>query len=208
MAEARRGVHEAPSVRAEDFHHALGRAYVDAATASTSRAVLDEPRRAVLSAWVETLIPGNAHWPSAAETDAVGYIDATAFAAPALRSIVLLGIDRLEALVRERHGAEMSFPALAAEQRRDLLAQLETLNPNRAFELVLELTFEAYYRDERVLAALERRTGFSAREAMHGREMEPFDAAALQRVRALPPRYRRLADAATGETPRRPAPRR
>jgi hypothetical protein len=203
MAEARRGVHEAPSVLAEDFHHALGRAYVDAATASTSRTVLDESRRAVLAAWVETLIPGNEHWPSASETNALGYIDATIFAAPELRCIVLLGIDRLEALGRESHGEEKSFADLSSDQRRELLTRLEALNPERAFELVLELTFEAYYRDEQVLAVLERRTGFSAQEAMHGREMEPFDAAVLDRVRALPPRYRRLDDEPAGKARRR-----
>lgn len=189
MAE-RRGVHEAAAAQVTDFHAELGQAYIDEARAKQSRAILDPERERTLSAWVDTLIPADDHWPSAAETDALGYIDATALAVPRLRATLLRGIDRLEALSAERPGSSVRFADLESQDRHALLARLEELNPGGVFELVLELTFEAYYRDERVIAALERRTGFSTERAMHGWEMEPFDETALERVRALPPRYR------------------
>lgn len=188
--EVRRGVHEAAAAHTADFHAQLGRAYVSPSLAKRSQAVLDTERRRTLSAWIDSLIPENEHWPSAAETDAVGYVDATVFMAPKLRPILLHGIDRLEALTAERHGPDTRFADLAPGGRRELLARLEKLNPDGVFELVLELTFEAYYRDERVLGVLERRTGFSMHQAMLGWEMEPFDTSLLDRVRSLPPRYR------------------
>ncbi|TMJ94059.1 MAG: gluconate 2-dehydrogenase subunit 3 family protein [Actinobacteria bacterium] len=178
MAEGRRGVHEAAAASASDFHAELGQAYVSPHAARESQRVLDPERRRALSAWADTLIPANEHWPSAADVDAVGYIDRTVFLAPALRPIVLRGIDRLEARVVER---------------REVLSRLEQLNPDGVFELVLELVFEAYYRDERVVTILEERTGFSMQRAMRGWEMQPFDESLLDRVRALPPRYRALA---------------
>jgi len=193
MAEGRRGVHEAAAASASDFHAELGQAYVSPHAARESQRVLDPERRRALSAWADTLIPANEHWPSAADVDAVGYIDRTVFLAPALRPIVLRGIERLEALAAERYVSGVRFADLRVVERREVLSRLEQLNPDGVFEIVLELVFEAYYRDERVVTILEERTGFSMQRAMRGWEMQPFDESLLDRVRALPPRYRALA---------------
>lgn len=184
---ARHHVHEAASV-AQDFHHELGPAYVDPARARRSRAVLDDPRRRTLEAWVETLVPADEHWPSAAETDAVGYIDATVFTVTSLRPILIHGVDQLEALSHERF--DSAYADLSGDKRHDVLKEFEALNPDRVFELVLELTLEAYYRDERVFSVLAQRTGFSIQRSMKGWPMESFDPSLLSRVRRLPPRCR------------------
>jgi hypothetical protein len=181
-------VHEAASVT-QDFHDELGPTYVDPAQARVSRAVLDDPRRCTLEAWVETLVPADEHWPSAAETDAVGYIDATVLAATSLRPILIRGLDQLEAFSHARFST--GFADLSGDNRHDVLQEFEALNPDRVFELVLELTLEAYYRDEHVLSVLERRTGFSIERSMQGWPMESFDLSLLSRVRRLPPRCRK-----------------
>jgi hypothetical protein len=68
-----------------------------------------------------------------------------------------------------------------------------TLSPDLAgaFAAVLEMTLEAYYRDPAVEAVVRERTGFDSRRTMTGTPPPPFDAARLERVRSLPPRYRR-----------------
>lgn len=186
--EMRRGVHEAAIATIAPFRAALGQAYVSYAEARAAPFVLDGDRARTLTAWIDGLVPGDENWPRGSETDAAGYIDATIAKAPALRPLVLRAIDLLSARAASRFGA--AFDELAFANRHQLLAELEAEGAGGAFELVLELTFEAYYRDERVLGALERRTGFSMKRATQGWEMEPFDERLLDRVRALPRRCR------------------
>ncbi len=188
MAERRRGVHESAIAQPPDFRRELGPVYIPPDEARRPLRIIDPKRAATLRAWIDTLVPGDEHWPGAAETDGLGYIDAVAQAAPALRPIILHGIDTLGALATDEHGT--SFALCTEGQRRALLVKLELLNPDGAFELVFELALEAYYRDDCVLGVLEKRTGFSMQRATEGWEMEPFDESALDRVRAMPPRYR------------------
>ena len=189
MPGIRRGVHEAASASLTDFHVALGQTYVSPEAAREHPRVFDADRAQTLHAWVETLIPADQNWPSAAETDAVGYIEATAFAAAPLRPLLIGSIDAVVAATIERFGDAARFAALSLADRQQILATLEEKSP-AGFQLVLELTFEAYYRDERVIEITEHRTGFSMRRAMVGWELEPFDESQLDRVRRLPPRFR------------------
>ena len=53
------------------------------------------------------------------------------------------------------------------------------------------LTYEAYYGHPRVLAALEKETGWSSTSPTRGSAMKPFDASRLERVRNLPARWRK-----------------
>ena len=121
-------------------------------------------------------------------TDAVGYIDATAARVPPIRPALLRAVDALEATALGTF--DTAFAELEHDQRYELLTGLEADNPRGVFDLVLELTYEAYYRDQHVLDILERRTGFSMRRTMEGWDMEPFDERLLERARALPPRVR------------------
>jgi hypothetical protein len=184
----RRSVHEAATAPASDLRALLGQAYVSPEAARAPCSVLDRDRAGTLSAWLDELIPATEEWPSASSTDAVGYIDATAARVPPIRPVLLRAIDALEATARARF--ESAFAELEHDQRYELVAGLEADNPHGVFDLVLELTYEAYYRDQYVIDVLERRTGFSMRRTMEGWDMEPFDEGLLQRVRALPPRVR------------------
>ena len=56
--------------------------------------------------------------------------------------------------------------------------------------MVLELTYEAYYRSRIVQAAVRNNTGFDIRNSVQGRSMTPFDTSSLNRVSLLPDRYR------------------
>jgi len=142
--------------------------------------VLDADERALLTAWVDRLVPGDGTWPPASATPAVGYIDALADRAP--------------------HVVPPLRAALAWLAERDLrgtgdqvalLRELETHPEHGAtFRSVLEMTLEAYYRDPAVEEVVRERTGFDARRPMVGTPMAPFDPARVDRVRGLPPRYR------------------
>ena len=58
--------------------------------------------------------------------------------------------------------------------------------------MIRELTYEAYYAHPRVLDVLEAETGWRYEEAFSGGEMGPFDEGLLERMRSVPPRYRRV----------------
>lgn len=144
--------------------------------------VLDACAIALLTAWVDRLVPGDEHWPSASATDAVAYIDAMLRSAPAIAPGVLVALGRLR---------DAGFAALDAEARTALLREIES-SPELGdvFRSVLEMTLEAYYRDPAVEAVVEARTGFRSRRTMVGTPLAPFDPSRLDRVRALSPRYR------------------
>jgi hypothetical protein len=145
--------------------------------------VLDERARGILKAWVDRLMPGDEHWPPASATPAVGYIDAMiARGRPAAREAVLAAIAWL---------AETGFEARDAPGRTEVLRTMEA-SPEwgGVFASVLEMTLEAYYRDPAVEAVVRDRTGFDARRPTTGTPMAPFDPSRLDRVRALPPRFR------------------
>jgi hypothetical protein len=142
--------------------------------------VLDAQAIAVLTAWVDALVPGDAHWPSASATPAVGYIDAMLARDPAL-------LPGVRAAVAGLH--EAGFTGLDAAGRTAALRELEASVP-AVFSAVLEMTVEAYYRDPAVEAVVEQRTGFRSRRTMTGTPLPPFDTSRLERVRALPPRWR------------------
>ena len=144
--------------------------------------VLDPRELAVLAAWVDRLVPGDAHWPPAGATPAVAYIDAMLARAPAARPPIRAALARL---------ADRDLTALGDEDRDAELRALEASSEHGpAFRAVLEMTLEAYYRDPAVEQVVEARTGFDSRRPMIGTPMAPFDEARVDRVRALPPRYR------------------
>ncbi len=145
--------------------------------------VLDAHELAVLGAWVDRLVPGDAHWPPASATPAVAYIDAMLDRAPAARPPIRAALARL---------ADRDLTALGDDDRDAALHELEaSAEHGPAFRAVLEMTLEAYYRDPAVERVVADRTGFHSGRPMVGTPMAPFDEARVDRVRALPPRYRR-----------------
>lgn len=165
----------------------MGRTYVGL-DETTEITILDGARATTLSAWVGRIIPGNEHWPAADELDTVGYIDAILKRAPELRPVILAGIDSAETVARRDHGD--SFCRIPAAARTAVLVELERTEAREAFSVILELTYEAYYRAERVLAVTRERTGFDISRTVQGAPLEQFDTDRLARVSLMPNRYR------------------
>jgi hypothetical protein len=171
----------------EDFRPHLGQVYVHPDDVGAF-SVLDGARQECLQDWTAQLIPGDDHWPSARDVDAAAYVDAVVARAPRVRALLLDALAALDRSALERHEA-----VFASCDRDDQLALVEELSQDGArggFDLVLELTFEAYYRHPRVVAVMKERTGFDATLPHLGSQMQPFDESLLDRVRALPPHYR------------------
>ena len=151
-------------------------------------AVLDRTRAATLSAWVAKVIPGDSEWPSADELDTVAYIDAVVRKAPELRHVLLSGIDAVDGAARAAHGS--AFTAISAADQTAILREAESTTAPEAFSVILELTYEAYYRSPRVQEVVRRRTGFDVTNTVVGKPMEPFPVDRLQEISSRPDRYR------------------
>jgi hypothetical protein len=166
----------------------MGRTFVDLDETGPIR-VLDEERAATLTAWVARLIPGDgAAWPSAAELDTVAYVDAVLTKAPELRPTVLAGIDAAERAARGRQDA--AFVDLDAAAQVAILTDVEASLAPAAFSVLLELTYEAYYRAPRVQRVVKERTGFDVRNTVDGKPMKPFPVDLLKPVADRPDHYR------------------
>ena len=139
---------------------------------------------ALLGAWADRLVPGDAHL-AARDRDARRRLHRRddrprPGARPAIR-------DRARLARRPRpHGARR--PTTATPR---CTSSRPSAEHGPAFRAVLEMTLEAYYRDPAVERVVADRTGFNSRRPMVGTPMAPFDEARVDRVRALPPRYRR-----------------
>jgi hypothetical protein len=150
--------------------------------------VLDADRAATLASWVACVIPGNAEWPSADEVDTVAYIDAIVRKAPELRPVLLSGVDAVERAAHAVHGRP--FVEISAAEQTAILRDAETTAAPEAFSMILELTYEAYYRSPQVQQVVKERTGFDITNTVVGKPMEPFPLERLRPISARPDRYR------------------
>mgnify|MGYP001370488158 CR=1 FL=1 len=165
----------------------MGRTFVDLDETGPIT-VLDAARIETLSAWVARLIPKREGWPSAAELDTVAYIDAIVTKAPTLRPVLLKGIDAVDAAAVSTHG--VPFASATTEQQTALLHEAESALAPEAFTMVLELTYEAYYRSPKVQAIVKERTGFDVRNTVVGKPMRPFPVERLQEMSTRPDHFR------------------
>ena len=182
------GGHKVAQADRPDYRLLVGRAEVPVG-AERAYAVLDPWRATILEAWVASLIPASGSRPDASQVGAAQYIDATLAEVPALRSALLQAIDRLEVLSSAK--ARRPFAECTADERERLLREFETEDETDAFNMVRDFTYEAYYGHPDVLAALERDTGWRGKAPTTGSRLPPFDSSLLERVRTLPPRWRR-----------------
>ena len=180
--------HEVAQAGRPDYRLLIGRAEVVVGE-PREFAVLDPRRAATLKAWVTTLIPAAGHRPDAASIGAAEYVDATVSLVPALQPILVEAIDRVEHTAAAKAGK--SFTECTSEERELLLRELEAGDESDAFNMVRDFTYEAYYGHPSVLSALEEETGWSSSSPTRGSAMPPFDASGLERVRALPPHWRK-----------------
>lgn len=163
-----------------DVYADLARAYVPPGDVPRGEfAIFDPERVAALTAWVSILIPGAGNdpgagdpWPNAAEVGAVEYIDQNLVRAPRLRPVVLGLIARAEQIAQSKHGR--AFAAVPVADLTAIMVACEQADA-RAFDLVKELTYEAYYRSPAVLRVVEKRTGFRPRLAVDGFAVPRYD---------------------------------
>ena len=145
-----------------------------------------------LTAVIDEIIPAEEGMPSASEAGALRYFRQLAagvperLAPPVPDLVQTLGgvLEAVEAGSRERFTAR--FLELSAPQRIAVLVVPVTLPPFGAFST---LVYEAYYVQPTVWEIIGYEP-FPTGEA--GPRMEPFDDAALDRVRATPTLYREV----------------
>lgn len=171
-----------------DYRLLVGRAEIPVGKARGYTS-LDAARAATLEAWVATLIPASGSRPDAAAVGAGQYIDATVAEVPALLPGLREAIDRLQELAFERAGRP--FGESDATDRELILREFEATDETDVFSMVRDFTYESYYGHPTVLAALERDTGWRGGAPGTGSSLPGFDQSRLDRVRALPPRWRR-----------------
>lgn len=186
--DRKQGGHQVAQANRPDYRLEVGRAEVPVGEAR-GFSVLDARRAGTLRTWVATLIPAAGSRPDAAEVGAAEYIDATVLKVPALRPALLQALDRLEVLATTK--ASKAFGECTGDERERLLCELEADDATDAFNMVRDFTYEAYYGHPRVLSALDSDTKWSATSPTQGSRMAPFDASRLERVRSLPPRWRK-----------------
>jgi hypothetical protein len=80
---------------------------------------------------------------------------------------------------------------LAPDDQDKLLRSVEQESEHSgAFRALYEFTCEAYYRHPLIVPLVTERTGFDTRRPLADTALPPFDESRLERVRALPERYR------------------
>jgi gluconate 2-dehydrogenase subunit 3-like protein len=187
--DRKQGQHQIAQSSRRDYRLEVGRAEVPVG-APRDFVVLDPDRAATLRAWTATLIPAGGRRPDAGSVGAAEYIDATVHLVPSIRPALFHGIDEVERLARSKSGRP--FTECAAAEREDVLRQFQATDDSDAFNMVNDFTYEAYYGNPSVLAAIERENGWHGTGPMTGSAMTAFDASELTRVLTLPPRYREV----------------
>lgn len=134
----------------------------------------------VLEAFLDTLLPPNGALAGAGGLGLAGEFRRGA------AEVSHLGTPALALL----HLLPAGFAVLSAPEREDRLRVLEGSDPS-AFAAVVNLAYNAYYSDPRVLGRIELETGYSARPPQpEGYHLEPFDESVLVNIRDRAPFWR------------------
>lgn len=137
-----------------------------------------------LTGVVDEIIPAGEGMPSASEAGVLRYFRQLAGQMPDLPQTLGRALEAVEESNRERFTAP--FLELSEPQRVEVLEEFEGTDPDVFFEL-RNLVYEAYY----VQPAVWERLGYEPYPTGEaGPRMDPFDPAALDRVRSSPALYR------------------
>jgi hypothetical protein len=158
--------------------------YVPVQSAPPSFEVLDPARQETLRAWVDTLIPAEDPWPAASERGVAEYIDNGAAGSGELRRMLIEAVDGIR---READEGE-EFATADLDRRVEILAAYAAEHGADA-AILLELTFEGYYRDRLVAHLVERQTGFRVSGPLAGIPTEAFDESWVDEVMSRPTHY-------------------
>lgn len=135
---------------------------------------------ALLTAVLDRLLPSNGELPGAGSLGL----------GPLLADDPLLET-MPDAIDRVLGGLPGGFAGLATTDQVAALKAVETAEAD-AFALLINLVYNAYYIDQRVLAQIESTTGYKARAPQpHGYEIEPFDESILSTIREREPFWRK-----------------
>jgi len=148
-----------------------------------SDAVLDSDQQRTFGAILDMIIPasGDGRFPSAAETDVLGYVAKTE---PKLLETVRIELDRLNTMSENLHG--LVFGDAHETVRQELLDEIRGKEPQFLRGLALQ-TVTCYYQDDRVMDAI----GMEARPPFpKGYEVVAGDLSLLDPVRARGQVYR------------------
>ena len=148
-----------------------------------SDAVLDSNQQRTFGAILDMIIPasGDGRFPSAAETDVLGYVAKTD---PKLLETVRIELDRLNTMSENLHG--LVFGDAHETVRQELLDEIRGKEPQFLRGLALQ-TVTCYYQDDRVMEAI----GMEARPPFpKGYEVVAGDLSLLDPVRARGQVYR------------------
>ena len=148
-----------------------------------SDAVLDSDQQRTFGAILDMIIPasGDGRFPSAAETDVLGYVAKTD---PKLLETVRIELDRLNTMSENLHG--LVFGDAHETVRQELLDEIRGKEPQFLRSLALQ-TVTCYYQDDRVMEAI----GMEARPPFpKGYEVVAGDLSLLDPVRARGQVYR------------------
>jgi hypothetical protein len=187
--DRKQGGHKVAQANRPDYRLEVGRAEVPVGE-QRGFSVLDTVRAATLKAWVATLIPAGRGRPDAGAVGAAEYIDATVSKVPSLRPALLNALDVVDRIAQSK--AQRAFADCTGDERERLLREFQRDGDADAFQMVSDFTYEAYYGHPDVLAALEAATGWKGLGPMKGGPMSPFDENLLERVRSLPPLWRKV----------------
>ena len=148
-----------------------------------SDAALDSNQQRTFVAILDMIIPasGDGRFPSAAETDVLGYVAKTD---PKLLETVRIELDRLNTMSENLHG--LVFGDAHETVRQELLDEIRGKEPQFLRGLALQ-TVTCYYQDDRVMEAI----GMEARPPFpKGYEVVAGDLSLLDPVRARGQVYR------------------
>ena len=139
-----------------------------------------------LRAAVDTIIPSEGRMPAASTVGGVAYIEGMAARDAAFRTLLLDGLRALD--TRSREVRRRGFAETTAAQQAECMAHLETTNAPAGFVAALrDAVYEAYYSNPEVW----KRIGYQFRSGpRRTAALEPFDAQAVARVRAMARLYR------------------
>jgi hypothetical protein len=129
-----------------------------------------------LDAVLDTLLPGDADWPSGGALDLEATIEGD------------LGVEALSALLDR---LPPDFAAGDADRREAMLHAIEANQPD-GFARLVDAAYLAYYTAPRVRAVIERVTGYEARPPQPlGYALEPFDERLLETQKQRAPFWRK-----------------
>jgi hypothetical protein len=145
---------------------------------------LDEPRRALLKAMLNRIVPAYGDLPGAGDLDVGAGIERTLAESTRLRRLFLDGLT--EVAITAQHQTGLEFVELDSTRQSAVLETIEQRRP-AFFQALVEHTYRGYY----TLAAVQLAVGFEPRPPQPlGHELPPFDPALLDSQRQRAPFWR------------------